>query len=256
MKILVLSDEECPALWDYYVPGRLAEYQLIISCGDLKASYLSFLVTMARCPVLYVPGNHDTRYDQEPPEGCDNIDGKVVEFNGLRIAGLGGCRKYHDGPNQYTDREMRGRIRKLFWPLYKAGGVDILVTHAPAEGLGDSEDRAHLGFAALREFLNKYTPGYHFHGHVHMNYGTGNQRVITYNSTTIVNAYERYVISIPDRPVRPRLCPGYCGDLPGHDGGSRLRHGICGSGGAGGGDRLRCAADAERLCRHQPLRAD
>ena len=201
MKILVLSDEECPALWDYYVPGRLAEYQLIISCGDLKASYLSFLVTMARYPVLYVPGNHDTRYDQEPPEGCDNIDGKVVEFNGLRIAGLGGCRKYHDGPNQYTDRDMRGRIRKLFWPLYKAGGVDILVTHAPAEGLGDSEDRAHLGFAALREFLNKYTPGYHFHGHVHMNYGTGNQRVITYNGTTIVNAYERYVISIPDRPV-------------------------------------------------------
>ena len=48
---------------------------------------------------------------------------------------------------------------------------------------------------------NKYTPGYHFHGHVHMNYGTGNQRVITYNGTTIVNAYERYVISIPDRPV-------------------------------------------------------
>ena len=34
-----------------------------------------------------------------------------------------------------------------------------------------------------------------------MNYGTGNQRVITYNGTTIVNAYERYVISIPDRPV-------------------------------------------------------
>ena len=30
LKILFLSDEECPALWDYYVPGRLADYQLII----------------------------------------------------------------------------------------------------------------------------------------------------------------------------------------------------------------------------------
>ena len=51
MKILVVADEECPALWDYYVPGRLKEFDLIISCGDLKPAYLSFLVTMARCPV-------------------------------------------------------------------------------------------------------------------------------------------------------------------------------------------------------------
>ena len=94
MKILFLSDEECPALWDYYVPGRLADYQLIISCGDLKASYLSFLVTMARCPVLYVHGNHDTRYGSNPPEGCDCIDGRVVEYNGVRIMGLGGCLKF------------------------------------------------------------------------------------------------------------------------------------------------------------------
>ena len=60
MKILTISDEECPALWDYYLPGRLDEYDLIISCGDLKSRYLSFLVTMAKCPVLYVHGNHDT----------------------------------------------------------------------------------------------------------------------------------------------------------------------------------------------------
>ena len=77
MKILTVSDEECPALWDYYVPGRLKEYDLIISCGDLKAEYLSFLVTMARCPVLYVHGNHDTGYDRKPPAGCDCIDDKL-----------------------------------------------------------------------------------------------------------------------------------------------------------------------------------
>ena len=52
MKLLIVSDEESPALWDYYQPGRLKEYDLIISCGDLKSKYLSFLVTMARCPLL------------------------------------------------------------------------------------------------------------------------------------------------------------------------------------------------------------
>lgn len=201
MKILFLSDEECPALWDYYVPGRLADYQLIISCGDLKASYLSFLVTMARCPVLYVHGNHDTRYDSTPPEGCDCIDGRVVEYNGVRIMGLGGCLKYHPGEHQYTDRQMRGRILKMRWPIRKAGGVDILVTHAPAEGLGDSEDVAHWGFPALRAFLDKYRPSYHVHGHVHMTYGQGIPRLQTYNGTTIINAYERYALELPDREV-------------------------------------------------------
>ena len=94
MKILTVSDEECAALWDNYVPGRLKEYDLILSCGDLSARYLSFLVTMARCPLLYVHGNHDTNYKQVPPEGCDCIDDHIVTYNGVRILGLGGCRKY------------------------------------------------------------------------------------------------------------------------------------------------------------------
>ena len=47
MKILTVADEECGALWEYYTPGKLREYDLILSCGDLKAEYLSFLVTVA-----------------------------------------------------------------------------------------------------------------------------------------------------------------------------------------------------------------
>lgn len=66
MNILCVSDQECPALWDYYQPGRLKEYDLILACGDLNSNYLSFLVTMARCPVLYVHGNHDGGYVQRP----------------------------------------------------------------------------------------------------------------------------------------------------------------------------------------------
>ena len=203
MKILTVSDEECPALWDYYVPGRLKEYDLIIACGDLKASYLSFLVTMARCPVFYVYGNHDRNYDFDPPEGCDCIDGRLVEYNGLRILGLGGCRRYHPGPYQFTEKEMRRRIRKLRFPLWRHKGMDILVTHAPAEGLGDDEDPAHWGFAALRELLDKYQPRYMLHGHVHLRYGS-HQRSIEYNNTTIINASERYVLEIPDPPCDPR----------------------------------------------------
>lgn len=204
MKILIVSDEECPAFWDYYQPGRLQEYDLILSCGDLKADYLTFLVTMARCPVLYVHGNHDTFYASHPPEGCDCIDGNVVTFNGLRIAGLGGCRKYHPGAHQYTDRQMQRRIRRLRFPLWRTKGVDILVTHAPPAGLGDAEDAAHRGFPALRRFLEIYRPKYLLHGHVHLRYGNHLPREIPFGGTTVINCTERYVLEIPDVPFDPK----------------------------------------------------
>ena len=203
MKILAVSDEECSALWDYYTPGKLKEYDLILSCGDLKSDYLSFLVTMARCPVLYVHGNHDEHYDRRPPEGCDCIDDKLVTYNGLRILGLGGCRQYHPGKYQYTEKQMQRRIHKLRWQIKRAGGVDLVLTHAPAQGLGDGEDTAHMGFEALRELLDKYHPAYLVHGHVHLRYSHNQPRILNYENTTIVNASERYVLDIPEMEYPP-----------------------------------------------------
>ena len=196
MKILMLSDQECAALYDYYIPGRLDGYDLIISCGDLNAKYLSFIVTMAQVPVLYVHGNHDNGYSRVPPEGCDCIDDDLIVYNGLRILGLGGCKKYHDGPHQYSEAQMRKRIRKLWWKLWRHKGVDIVVTHAPPAGVGDSDDPAHRGFEAFLPFLDKYKPKYLLHGHVHLNYGMDQTRVRHYGQTQVINCCERYDLII------------------------------------------------------------
>ena len=90
MKLLLISDEESPYYWEHFTRGRLDDIDLILSCGDLKSDYLSFLITMGRAPVLYVHGNHDTGYAKFPPEGCDCVDGDLVTVKGLRILGLGG----------------------------------------------------------------------------------------------------------------------------------------------------------------------
>ena len=202
MKILCLSDEECPALWDYYTPGKLKGYDLIISCGDLKSNYLSFIVTMARAPVLYVHGNHDGYYSRKPPEGCDCIEDQIVEYNGLRILGLGGCRRYRPGEHQYTDKEMRKRIRKLRFKLWWHKGVDIVVAHAAPFGIGDDSDIAHRGFEAFLELIEKYKPKYFLHGHIHMNYGMDIPRVRQVGDTKVINVYERYELDIDPREVR------------------------------------------------------
>ena len=201
MKILVLSDEECPALYDYYVPGRLADYDLIISCGDLNPKYLSFIVTMARVPVLYVHGNHDTGYSRTPPEGCDCIDDQLIVYKGVRILGLGGSKKYRNAPHQYTEKEMQKRIRKLRWQLWRHKGADIVVTHAPPRGVGDSDDIAHEGFEAFLKLMDKYRPKYLLHGHVHISYGTDQTRVRQYGDTRVINTSERYVLDVPDEEL-------------------------------------------------------
>ena len=196
MKILFLADAECPYLWDYYQPGPLDGYDLIVSCGDLKPSYLSFLVTMSNKPVLYVHGNHDVRYARTPPEGCDSIEDMVFTYKGIRILGLGGSALYSGGPHQYTEKQMAKRIRKLWWKIRRAGGVDIVVTHAPVAGFGDGEDYAHRGFACFRNLIEKYKPKYLVHGHIHMTYGTDIPREQQLGDTKIINAYERYTIEI------------------------------------------------------------
>ena len=177
MKILLVSDEPDRYLWDDYKPGNLDGLDLILAAGDLKANYLSFLVTFANCPLLYIPGNHDEIFQERPPEGCDNIDGHLVKINGLRIAGLGGCRKYKDGAFQLTERDMMHKIRRMNRLVKKAGGVDIVLTHSPAAGYGDETHPAHRGFDAFIPMMENWKPKYLVHGHVHLRYRPGAQRI-------------------------------------------------------------------------------
>lgn len=200
MKILLVSDEEDKYLWDFYRPGRLKGIDLILSAGDLKAEYLSFLVTMANRPLLYVHGNHDGGYAQRPPEGCQCIDGKLVTVGGLRILGLGGSALYNGGPHQYTEKQMRRRIHRLRLKLALAGGVDIVLTHAPVRGFGDEDNMTHRGFEAFLPLLDQYQPRYLVHGHIHQRYGANRPRCHQYGETTIVNATGRYILEFPDKP--------------------------------------------------------
>ena len=204
MRILTVSDEKCPALYDHYQPGRLEGYDLILSAGDLGADYLSFLVTMGRAPLLYVHGNHDEGYSCRPPEGCDCIDDQLVVYRGLRILGLGGCLQYRPGaPWQFTERQMARRIARLRLALFRAGGVDIVVTHAPPRGLGDEEDLPHRGFGCFVRLLDRYHPLCLIHGHVHMRGWPLLNRELLYEGTRIINAWERCEIELPDRPCKP-----------------------------------------------------
>lgn len=196
MKILFLADEESKVYWDYFKKEQFEGIDLIISCGDLKPEYLTFLATMVSVPLLYVHGNHDDKYDKRPPEGCICIEDRIYNFNGIRILGLGGSYRYKDGVNQYTELQMARRIAKLKLKLTINRGFDILVTHSPAYGFHDGEDQCHRGFDSFNRLINTYHPKYFVHGHVHMNYGRQFPRVDEIGDTQVINAFEKYILEV------------------------------------------------------------
>lgn len=183
VRILAVADEPASLAWTAAQVRDLG-VELVVSCGDLPFEALGWLAEAARAPLAFVPGNHDpdlsgyrpTRrglviragYVTEPPwpPGAVNLDGRVEEVAGLRLAGLGGCRRYRPGPNQYRERQQSRRVNRLVARSRRAGPVDVVVTHAPPLGVGDGEDPAHRGFEAFHRLIGALAPAMLLHGHV------------------------------------------------------------------------------------------
>ncbi len=188
VRVLAVSDEVDEALYADIGPVRGA--QLILACGDLPFDYLRYLMNALDVPLVFVPGNHDPDvrgYRQARsgltlraglpatlpwPPGAVNADARVVDVGGLRVAGLGGCLRYSNGPNQYGEREQarrsRGLRRRARWRRMRGGGgIDVLLTHAPPRGVGDGDDAPHRGFGCLHGLARALDVPLLLHGHVH-----------------------------------------------------------------------------------------
>src|SRR2546428_6105235 len=142
---------------------------LVLSCGDLPFDYLEYIVSRVNVPLLYVPGNHDpdlrpgddtfsplrAERPSKGPEGCVNVDGRIVEAAGLRVAGLGGSMRYRPGANQYTQGQMRGRALRIeaLARLVRGRGHRrfhrLLAPPAPEGFSGNADDLAHPGLSAF-----------------------------------------------------------------------------------------------------------
>lgn len=174
IRILAVADEVDQALYG----SRLNELRpdLILGCGDLPFDYLEYLPAKAEVPLLYVHGNHDpsprrqvesaylpAEYPQQSPSsvlGCVNPEDRWKDEVGLRIASLGGSIRYNDGDNQFTQAEMRRRVRR---PTRRARirqwwdrrSVDIVIAHSPLLDCGDERDGPHRGFAAFHRLIEQ-----------------------------------------------------------------------------------------------------
>jgi hypothetical protein len=213
IRVLAVADEVDEVL---YGP-RLRELRpdLVLACGDLPFEYLEHLREASEVPLLYIHGNHDpsplgtsisaylpAEFLARPAPravGCVSLEDRWEDECGLRIAGLGGSIRYNDGDNQYTQAEMRGRVRRLVRKirlrrLRDGTWVDILITHSPPLDCGDGDDASHRGFSAFHRLIERVQPRLMLHGHIHPHGRPKPDRTI--GDTRIVNVVPYRLLEI------------------------------------------------------------
>jgi Icc-related predicted phosphoesterase len=211
VKILAVSDNVLDRLYSPNVGEYFHDVDLVLGCGDLPYAYLEFLVSSLNVPLLYVPGNHDPKYNEKNPaaraDGCENLDRRVVRVKGLTVAGLGGSIRYQpERANQYTQAGMYWRAFSFFpallWQGVRSGRVpDIIIAHSPPRGIHDDDDLPHHGFSAFLPILHLLRPRYFLHGHTLVYKSNLVPPVTQFEATTIINISPYRLIEV-DANVR------------------------------------------------------
>ncbi len=215
LRILAVSDRVEPQLYQNSVKEWLGPIDLVISCGDLPAYYLDFLISTLDVPLVHVLGNHcyvphdaQKRCDPDAYPGARNLHKRVEAIEvgeggaPLLVAGLDGSPWYNGGPHQYTETQAalslsslvpRLMLNKAQWGRY----LDIMVTHAPPRGIHDNGDRAHRGFQSLLPFLQRFRPALLLHGHTHR-YDPTLAVQTRYKGTEIINVYGHLLLELAE----------------------------------------------------------
>lgn len=137
-------------------------YDYCILLGDHSATDLQLITQIIPkeklCGVL---GNHDS-WDKYKEYDINNIDGKVIDIKGVRIAGISGSYKYKNSSEYalYTHEESIDIANKM-------ETADILVSHDKPYTKKQYGD-AHDGLKGVTEYIYKNHIPIHIHGHLHV----------------------------------------------------------------------------------------
>ena len=216
MKILCISDQIDPQVYSQLIKERFSDVDFILSAGDLPLDYLDYIISCLNKPLFFVFGNHHTDelkyfrtlwnvpHDLNENKyfscGAVHLGSHIKIESEMILAGLGGCKRYNRGENQFTEFEMFLEILKLIpgllWNrIFKGRYLDILLTHAPPSGIHDKNDKCHQGFKIFLWFMKVFKPKYLIHGHIHL-YDLSAVRSTKFYDTTVINGYSHYLINM------------------------------------------------------------
>jgi Icc-related predicted phosphoesterase len=199
VKILSLSDTLVQIIYSPRVRQRFGDVDLVIGCGDLPYYYQEYVISMLDKPLFFVRGNHDKEIEyhkagnRSAPRGGIDLHRKVINHNGLILAGVEGSLRYRKGPFQYSQFEMWLHVIRLlpkfFYNRLRHGRyLDVFVTHAPPRDIHDKPDLTHQGIDAFLWVIRVFQPIYHLHGHIHV-YRPDEVTLSRIGRTQVINTY-------------------------------------------------------------------
>lgn len=212
---------------------------LIISCGDVRPSYIEVLSSTLNKMVYYVEGNHHEYIPKKRPEKTDlmfnasnntipggiNLHRTYYESEEYRLTGFEGSRWYNGEGKQYQEKEMAENVSHVMRKMAFAKFSDIFlkrqapplitVSHASILGVGDGDDNVHKGFESFNAFLIKEKPSLWLYGHTHLRHYSERVSYVK-NNCAFINCYGYKFISIDEREIYFSFSPDEIWDESGN----------------------------------------
>lgn len=153
-----LSDSE-----EYLKNINSSNFDICITLGDISGKDFEIIKKYIPISKIYgIVGNHDS-IDSLEKNGITNINGKVIECKGIRIAAIMGSNRYKNGNYGMLTQEECIELEQ------KMKEADILVSHDKAF-IFDRHDNVHDGLKGITDYIYRNHIPLHIHGHLHEEY--------------------------------------------------------------------------------------
>ncbi len=169
MRLLCVADLHAEEVAREYLKRFLKQEKpdVVLLAGDLTergpVSFASDLLDdLDGFKVLGIAGNADTpEVARLLDERGVSLHSQVVEFEGVRFAGVNGASPRFNAGIEYSEEKFKSLLEPL-------KGVDVFVSHVPPFGTNASQCRVgEAGSIAVREWILREKPKIAFCGHTH-----------------------------------------------------------------------------------------
>lgn len=139
-----------------------SHYDYCILLGDHSTNDIDIILENVPLEKIYgVLGNHDG-WEKYSAYGIKDINGKVINVNGVKIAGLSGSYNYKNSKDYalYSHEESLEIANKM-------ETADIFISH-DKPFIDDNHNPAHDGLKGVTEYIYRNHIPLHIHGHIHI----------------------------------------------------------------------------------------
>lgn len=189
IKLLVIADTHGDLTLSKDLQKKLLsikDFDLCCILGDIHDKDYKFILdNISNEHIVALLGNHD-RFGLVSEKGLTDLNGRIIEVNGLKIGGIQGSYKYK--PENFPSFTHDESINFMESMPY----VDILLSHDKPFTF-DYHDPAHDGLKGITKYLYDKKIPLVVHGHIHKSYKDKLK-----NGTIVKGVYRIELITIKD----------------------------------------------------------